>query len=143
MTLNNEGKSNQAYAEFVANDTINKGVEWETLVGGYYDLVFEYTEKRIIYNITIEGDGKGGSNDPADNQHTNINEMNLKYVAGNTGYMILEMRTKDNIRRNSWDENVKFDIKSCDSTDKTFSFKQENAGTRGVYYITKYNEVFH
>jgi hypothetical protein len=136
LTLNNEGKSNQAYAEFVANDTINKGVEWETLVGGYYDLVFEYTEKRIIYNITIEGDGKGGSNDPADNQHTNINEMNLKYVAGNTGYMILEMRTKDNIRRNSWDENVKFDIKSCDSTDKTFSFKQENAGTRGVYYIT-------
>ncbi|MBP5446141.1 MAG: hypothetical protein J6Y28_08225, partial [Acholeplasmatales bacterium] len=64
-----------------------------------------------------------------------INEMNLKYVAGKTGYMILEMRTKDNIRRNSWDD-VKFDIKSCDSADKTFSFKQENAGTRGVYYIT-------
>ena len=136
LKLNNEGKSNQAYAEFVANDTLNKGVEWETLVGGYYDLVFEYTEKRIVYNITIEGDGKGGSNDPADNQHTNINEMNLKYVAGKTGYMILEMRTKDNIRRNSWDENTKFDIKSCDSTDKTFSFKQDNAGTRGVYYIT-------
>ena len=31
--------------------------------------------------------------------------MNLKYVAGKTGYMILEMRTKENIRRNSWDEN--------------------------------------
>ena len=136
LKLNNEGKSNQAYAEFVANDTLNKGVEWETLVGGYYDLVFEYTEKRIVYNITIEGDGKGGSNDPADNQHTNINEMNLKYVAGKTGYMILEMRTKDNIRRNSWDENVKFDIKSCDEKDTKFSFKQENAGTRGVYYIT-------
>ena len=32
--------------------------------------------------------------------------MNLKYVAGKTGYMILEMRTKENIRRNSWDENA-------------------------------------
>jgi len=136
LKLNNEGQSNQPYAEFVANDTLNSGVEWETLVGGFYDLVFEYTEKKITYNITIEGDGKGGSNDPADNQHTNINEMNLKYVAGQTGYMILEMRTKDNIRRNSWDEGLKFDIKSCNSDDKTFSFKQENAGTRGVYYIT-------
>ena len=136
LKLNNEGQSNQAYAEFVANDTLNSGVEWETLVGGFYDLVFEYTEKKITYNITIEGDGKGGSNDPADNQHTNINEMNLKYVAGQTGYMILEMRTKDNIRRNSWDEGLKFDIKSCNADDKTFSFKQENAGTRGVYYIT-------
>ena len=62
--------------------------------------------------------------------------MNLKYVAGKTGYMILEMRSKDNIRRNSWDDDVKFGIKSCEEKDTKFSFKQENVGTRGVYYIT-------
>ena len=61
--------------------------------------------------------------------------MNLKYVAGKTGYMILEMRSKDNIRRNSWDDDVKFGIKSCEEKDTKFSFKQENVGTRGVYYI--------
>ena len=135
LKLNNEGQSNQEYAEFIVNDTINSGVTWETLVGGFYDLVFTYEKQTIKYNITIEGDGKGGSNEPADIQHTHINEQNLKYIAGKKGYMIIEMRTKDNIRRNSWDNDVKFNIKSCDESDKTFSFTQSNAGTRGVYYI--------
>ena len=32
LKLNNEGQSNQPYAEFIDNDTLNKGVECETLV---------------------------------------------------------------------------------------------------------------
>ena len=67
-------------------------------------------KRKWTYNITIEGDGKGGSNDPTDNQHNSINEMKLQYTTRKEGYMILEMRTKDNIRRNSLDENLKYDI---------------------------------
>ena len=49
--------------------------------------------------------------------------------------MIIEMRAKDNSRRNAWDEDVTFESKSCDESDKSFSFKQSNTNTKGVYFI--------
>jgi len=135
LKLNNKEYKNQAYAEFVINDVPGETVTWATLVGGYYDLVFTDGKDKLTYNITLEGDGKGGSNDPADYQHTHINDQNLKYIAGKFGYMLIEIRTKDNVRKNFWD-GFKFKIESCDKEDKTFSFTQENAGTLGVFYIT-------
>jgi len=103
---------NQSYAEFVINDIPGETVTWATLVGGYYDLVFTDGIDKLTYNITLAGDGQGGSNEPADYQNTHINDQNLKFIAGKYGYMLIEIRTKDNIRKNFW-EGYKFTIKSC------------------------------
>ena len=137
LKLNNKEFTNQEYAEFIINDdkTVNGDLTYKTLVRGFYDLVFTDEEDNLKYNITLEGDDKGGSNEPADYQKTFIIDQNLTYVAGNNGYMMIEIRTKNNIRKNSW-EGFDFTIKSCDENDKTFNFTQERAGTLGVFYIT-------
>ena len=137
LKLNNKVFTNQEYAEFIINDdkTVNGDLTYKTLVRGFYDLVFTDEEDNLKYNITLEGDDKGGSNEPADYQKTFIIDQNLTYVAGNNGYMMIEIRTKNNIRKNSW-EGFDFTIKSCDENDKTFNFTQERAGTLGVFYIT-------
>ena len=133
--LNNNETANQEYAEFVINDIPGKD-PYNALVGGFYDLIFTDGKDRLVYNITLQGDGKGGSNEPVDYQNTHIIEENLKFVAGNTGYMIIELRTTKNIRKNYWPLDLKFTIKSCNKEDKTFNFIEEKAGTMGVYYIT-------
>ena len=135
LKLNNKEFVNQSYAEFVINDIPGETVTWATLVGGYYDLVFTDGIDKLTYNITLAGDGQGGSNEPADYQNTHINDQNLKFIAGKYGYMLIEIRTKDNIRKNFW-EGYKFTIKSCNESDKTFKYTQANAGTLGVFYIT-------
>ena len=93
LKLNNNETVNQSYAEFVINDIEGAQVSYKTLVGGYYDLVFTNGKDKLVYNITLLGDGKVGSNEDADIQQTAIIEQNLKYIAGNTGYMIIEIRT--------------------------------------------------
>ena len=134
LKLNNKETTNQEYAEFAIDDDNNKH-KYTDLVGGFYDLIFTDGTKKLAYNITLYGDGKGGSNEPVDIQSTHIVEQNLKYVAGNTGYMIIELRTKNNIRKNQW-EGYEFKVESCDPNDKTFDYVQEKAGTKGVFYIT-------
>ena len=133
--LNNNETINQEYAEFVINDVEGKD-PYNALVGGFYDLIFTDGKDKLIYNISLVGDGNGGSNEPVDYQHTHIIEENLKFIAGNTGYMIIELRTKNNIRKNYWPTGLNFTIKSCNKEDDTFGFIQETAGTKGVYYIT-------
>ena len=64
-------------------------------------LLMEKINQFIIF--TLLDDGKGGSNEDADIQKTAIVEHNLKYLAGKTGYMIIEIRTKKDIRKNFWD----------------------------------------
>ena len=135
LKLNNKETENQEFAEFVINDVEGSQVTYKTLVGGYYDLVFTDGKDKLVYNITLLGDGKGGSNEDADIQQTAIIEQNLKYIAGNTGYMIIEIRTKKDIRKNYWDG---FDIRveSCDAKDKTFNYTQERGGLLGVFLVT-------
>ena len=70
-----------------------------------------------------------------DFESTYIIEEHLKYTAGKTGYMILELRTKNNISNNYWEGN-NFTVKSSDTTDNTFAFSKERAGTLGVLFIT-------
>ena len=137
LKLNNKELTNQEYAEFIINDdkNINGELTYETLVTGFYDLVFTDGDDDLKYNITLAGSGQGGSNEPADIQKTYILEQNLKFIAGNTGYMIIEIRTSNNIRKNLWD-GFNFTIESCDESDKTFDFISEHAGLLGVFYIT-------
>ena len=137
LKLNNKQLINQEYAEFIINDdeTVNRELTYKTLVGGFYDLVFTDEDDNLKFNITLEGNGQGGSNEPADYQKTFIIDQNLTYIAGNSGYMMIEIRTKNNIRKNLWD-GFDFTIKSCDEKDKTFNFTQERAGIMGVFLIT-------
>ena len=136
LKLNNNETNNQEYAEFTIDDKGQTGsYTYATLVEGFYDLEFTNGKDKLVFNITLTGTGKGGSNEEADFQNTHIIEQNLKYVAGKTGYMIIEIRTKNNIRKNFW-EGFNFTIESSDKTDNSFKFVQERAGTLGVFYIT-------
>ena len=75
------------------NDIEEGQVSYKTLVGGYYELAFTHGKDKLVYNNTLLYDGKRRSNEDADIQRTAIIEKNLKYIAGNTGYMIIEIRT--------------------------------------------------
>ena len=139
LKLNNKGKDNQEYAEFIIDDEDAKNVElslkYKELIGGFYDLEFSNGVNSLVYNITLAGDGKGGSNQPPDYQKTALIQQNLKYIAGQTGFMIFEIRTSNNVRRNSWG-NFEFEVITCDENDKSFNFIQEKAGSPGVFMIT-------
>ena len=136
LKLNNNETLNQAFAEFTVDDSIQDGsYSYKTLVGGFYDLVFTNGKDKLVFNITLTGNGQGGSNEEPDYQNTHIIDQNLKYIAGRTGYIMLEIRTKSNVRKNYWD-GFTFTIESSDKTDKSFGFVQERAGTLGVFYIT-------
>ena len=103
LKLNNNQTVNHSYTEFVINDIEGAQVTYKTLVAWYYDLLFTNGKDKLVYNITLLGDGKGGTNEDADIQKTAIVEQNSKYLAGKTGYMIIEIRTKKDIRKNFWD----------------------------------------
>ena len=135
LKLNNKQTNDQEYAEFVIDDENAVGDKYSDLTGGFYDLIFHDEEHLLVYNITLEGDQQGGSNEPEDIQSTQIVEQNLKYIAGKTGHIIVEIRTKKNLRKNTWD-GYEFEIKSCDKKDTTFKFEQKRAGTKGVFYLT-------
>ena len=137
LKLNNSEYFEQEFAEFTndTNDKNEKDVTYNTLVGGFYDLIFTDGNNSLNYNISLEGNGEGGSNLPVDPQRTHIIEENLKYTAGKTGYMLIELRTSNNLRKNFW-KGYNFTIKTCDQNDDTFSFTQETAGTMGVFFIT-------
>jgi len=135
LKINNKDLLNQPYAEFVINDVEGQDVTYKSLVGGYYDLVFTDGDKKLVYNITLSGDGHGGSNEPVDPLNTQIIDQNLKYVAGKTGYIMIELRTSDNVRKNFWD-GYNFKVEGCDENDKTFNYTQKRAGTMGVFYLT-------
>ena len=138
LKLNNSETFEQEFTEFTndTNDKNEKDVTYNTLVGGFYDLVFTDGSNALTYNISLEGNGEeGASNLPVDPQHTYIIDQNLKFTAGKTGYMLIELRTSNNLRKNFW-EGYNFTIKTCDRSDDSFSFTQEKAGTMGVFFIT-------
>ena len=60
MKLNNNEIKNQEYSEFAINDVERQYITYKTLVGGLYDLIFT-DEKKLVFNITLAGDDKGGS----------------------------------------------------------------------------------
>ena len=134
LKLNNNKTKDQSYAEFVINDEENK-VPYSELVSGWYDLIFTDGNIYLPFNISLEGDGSVSTNEPADIPYTALVDEDLKYVAGNYGWMLLELRTADGVRHNGWD-GYEFKIESCDDEDKSFGFTQQRAGTPGVFYIT-------
>ena len=133
LRLNNREFKDQAYAEFVIDDASSPN-KYSNLIGGYYNLIFTDGIKSLKYNISLMGDGKGGSNEPPDYQKTHIDEQDLKFIAGETGYLILEIRTAKNIRRNS--DNFEIKVKSCDANDMTFQANTTKAGLLGVFHVT-------
>jgi len=134
LKLNNKEYTNQPYAEFVIDDENNPSA-YSSLVRGYYYLIFTDNTKNLIYNISLLGDGKGGSNEPADYQMTHINDQNLKFIAGESGYLMLEIRTAKNIRKNDA-LNVDIQVKSCYETDTTFTSTTSKSGLLGVFQVT-------
>ena len=134
LKLNNEEYTNQPYAEFVIDDEHNPSA-YSTLVRGYFYLIFTDDTKYLIYNISLVGDKNGGSNEPADYQMTHINDQNLKFIAGESGYLMLEIRTAKNIRKNDA-LNVDIQVKSCDKTDTSFKSTMSKSGLLGVFKIT-------
>ena len=138
MVLNNRDAENAEYAEFVVNNTIeddeNSSNRYKDLSKGFFNLTFADEKDKLVYNVSLTGDGKGGSTAPEDLTKTVIIDQNLKYIAGQSGYMVIEIRTVDGDRKNSW--GFSFSVESCDKTDETFKFTQEKAGERGVFLIT-------
>ena len=135
LKLNNEEKMNYSYAEFIINDNKSKyDYTYQSLVRGYYYLNFTDGTDKISYNITLLGDGKGGSNEKVDFNKTHINDKNLEFIAGESGFIVLEMRTINNQRKNNW--NYDINIISCDEGDSTFKAESNKAGLRGVFQIT-------
>ena len=133
LKLNNKEYTNQPYAEFVINDDDSLEYTYATLVQGYYYLIFTDDNDNIQFNITLLGDGKGGSNADVDYQKTHINEQNLVFKAGESGYIVLEMRTIHDERKNYWGYNI--EVKSCNENDDTFKAESTKSGLRGVYQI--------
>ena len=134
FALNNKEFTNQPYAEFIISDDDTSGVTYATLVKGYYSLIFTDGIDSIIYNISLEGDETGGSNEEVDYQKAYINEQNLKFIAGESGYIVLEIRTINNKRKNFWNYDIK--VTSCNKDDKTFKAEVSKAGLKGVFQVT-------
>ena len=133
LKLNNKEFINQAFAEFVIDDESNSN-KYSQLVTGYFYLVFTDGINKLTYNISLMGTGNGGSNEDPDYQMTHINDQNLKFIAGESGYLMLEIRTAKNIRRNGGDYNIQ--VKSCNEDDKTFQTTVSKAGLLGVFQVT-------
>ena len=138
LTLNNENSTDPQYAEFVAIDDPSEYFKYSTLVTGYYNLIFTDGVKIVKYNIYLNGDEQGGSNEEADFQMTRINEQNLKFAAGESGHLIIELRTAKDIRHNSWGKN-KMDynivVESCPELNESFKATPSRAGLLGVFQI--------
>ena len=134
LILNNKGKKNQQYAEFVIYDDPKYTYTYATLTRGYYTLLFTDGIKTITYNISLFGDEYGGSNEEADFQKTHINEQKLNFLAGESGYLMLEIRTNKDIRKKYWNYDIK--VKSCDDKDTTYNATSEKAGLIGIFQVT-------
>ena len=133
LKLNNKENINQKYAEFVINDEQSQSNKYAYLASGYYDLVFTDGTNSLKYNISLIND-HGGSNKEEDIQKTHINEQNLKFIAGDSGYIILEIRTIEDKRKSNWDYNII--VKPHGYEDLTFKAEQSRAGLIGVFQIT-------
>ncbi|MBO6244031.1 MAG: hypothetical protein J6O41_05665, partial [Clostridia bacterium] len=83
---------------------------------------------------SLMGTGDGGSNEDPDYQKTHISDQNLKFIAGESGYLMLEIRTAKNIRRNGGEYNIQ--VKSCNEKDDTFQTTVSKAGLLGVFQVT-------
>ena len=106
------------------------------LVPGLYTLNFikKGIPNPLKFNVRIIGSGDSGdaTNDPFDIRNVAIKDSNLNFLAGASGYFIIEMRTIINTRRNE----DGYIIKPVPSIlDDSFNYKVNQAGKKGQYYI--------
>jgi hypothetical protein len=145
LKINNIDDGLQAFIEFVKDDANNGDITYNTMVSGVYNVVFSNGLEKIERSITLIGQASDidASNQPLEPQNTVVIESNLQFTAGQTGYLMIETRTVNSLRKNNWLAKVAVLSKSDDIT---FTATTRNAGKPGVYYITissnKANSVF-
>ena len=86
--------SNDEFIEFK-----DKNGEFSNLQEGKYELIIEYKDQKIIYNVDVSGK-KGIEEDTLDISKTKLLEVNLDFTAGEYGYFNFELRNSNNARSN-------------------------------------------
>jgi hypothetical protein len=135
--ISNIDDGNEEFIEFKINDNseVNKDLTFSTLTKGEY--IVTVSEKNLNKKINVNLFGREGDNDAGNEEieitKTVISSSNLEFVAGTTGFIILELRTITNKRKNNWF--YKVDIKP-ENTDESFSKNIKNASKLGQYLIT-------
>ncbi len=131
------GKKNLPYVEIKKDPDTNRNKnQWHGLVKGKYDISFTKTDEKLTVkrDLYLAGDktDSDADNSDVDYQKTVINEKNLSFKAGETGHIIIELKTVTGMRRNYF--GYKVELKSG-IEDKTFAFKTKEAGKPGVYFV--------
>jgi hypothetical protein len=109
---------------------------YRNLVSGLYTLNF--FKKGVTEPLTFKvrligsGDNSDASNDDFDIKNVAIKEQSLNFVAGGSGYFIIEMRTTVNTRRNEWGYTI---TPVPNISSDSFEYKVNPAGKKGQYYV--------
>ena len=100
--------------------------------GNKYKLYIYNGKQSLIYPIQIKGGYNDGSSEPIDISKTCINPSSLTLTAGVWSTINVELRTKNNIRKNYWYANIKnnLDVKL---PDKTCQYTISNGAKPGQY----------
>jgi hypothetical protein len=146
---NPSSEKSGVFVEFVKDDKSvnNPDLTYNTLTGGAYTASFNNTLSIVNRSIILIGrpGDEIASNDAIDEQNTVINESKVAFTAGQTGYLIIELRTVNKLRKNNWNQNVTVDYRVIDSAgkdvsptviDKSFNSTIRNAGVLGTFYST-------
>jgi hypothetical protein len=135
LQINNKDDGNQSFIEFVKDDSHNGDDTYDSLTSGIYSANFSNNTKNIkkVINLIGKATDKDASNQHLEPQNSVINESMLSFVAGQSGYLIVETRTTDGLRKNNW--LAKLEVKSAIG-DTALTSVVRNAGKPGVYYIT-------
>ena len=116
------------------DDNINK---FQYLVNGdNYKLIIEEQGKstKMTYNLKITGGYTDGSSAPTDLTKTVFTPEKLEVQAGNTGTVVMELRTAENKRKNYWYPTEKLKVEFAQDQ-STCSYTIATADYPGRYNI--------
>ena len=132
FNLNNKDYINQPYDKF--NENENSGLPSSNLMNVKSNLFSDTGNKALTYKVVLLGHVEEDLNKEVDYQKTLITDQNLKFLAGESGYLMIELRTEKDIRCNSSEYEIK--VKSCNEEDTTFMATPSKAGVLGVFQVT-------
>lgn len=134
---NSKGKKDIPYVEIIKDSSKENKNQWNNLVKGQYVISFTKTDekKTVSKKLSLAGDltDSDADNEDLDISKTAINESVLKFKAGNSGYLIIELKTKTGMRRNDW-ANYEVKVESA-LKDANFVSSTKKAGKKGVFYV--------
>ena len=137
----------QQYIEFIKNDnsSVNGDLAYNTLVTGNYSATISNGIQNIIAYISLIGrpSDLDASNQKINVQNTVITAMNLAFIAGQSGFFIIELKNIDNMRKNNWNHQVSVSYLIVDNENMTTSLRDNSfvssvsqAGNLGLFYIS-------